>query len=138
MVKIQLKFHPPSPRTCFDRLIACVAVSGGHGCSHHDGACADAHGGVRHVIGMSVADENHVPHATSAALNPSGGKMLPRSKLRVEQENLALVGQFEISKARPSDGKRLRTLRKIAAGRDQDGIVAADRPIAHTRARKQK
>src|SRR2546425_949109 len=71
---------------------------------------------IRHVIVMSMADQNHIRALDVCCFEAKGRKDTSPIEIRIEQNDLPFVGEFEIGEAGPSNGQRLRVSGELSAG----------------------
>ena len=74
---------------------------------------------IRHVIDVAMAEQNDIGAFHIGRLEAKGGIQFAAVEIGVEQNDLAVVDQFEIGITGPAHRQRLRIARKRAAGRHQ-------------------
>ena len=84
---------------------------------HNGRSSSDSHGsGIRHVIVMTVPNQNDVRLAHVGSTEPEWRILATSVEVRVEENDLTAVRQLEISVTGPSDREGVTILRKLSSG----------------------
>src|SRR5688572_20454292 len=79
------------------------------------GSCGDRRR-IGHVVVMSVTEQDHIRAPDICRFEAKRGIDAAAIEIRIEQNDLAFVGELKIGEARPSDDQRLWVSGELTAG----------------------